>query len=113
MVITLQFGKERNNKLMQFYIKYDENGYLTDTPSTTNADGLTPVYVQDNWVLSILNYPDKFRYNGSSIEAPGNLPKQDTNELLNKLTADSTEHNADIQSLTQQLLTLTGLLGGM
>ncbi len=98
---------------MQFYIKYDKNGYLTDTPSTTNADGLTPVYVQDNWVLSLLSYPDKFRYNGSSIEAPGNLPKQDTNELLNKLTADSTKRDADIQTLTKQLFTLTGLLGGM
>ena len=85
----------------------------TDTPSTTNADGLTPVYVQDNWVLSLLSYPDKFRYNGSSIEAPGNLPKQDTNELLNKLTADSTKRDADIQALTKQLFTLTGLLGGM
>lgn len=98
---------------MQFYIKYDNNGYLTDTPSTTNADGLTPVYVQDNWVLALLSYPDKFRYNGSSIEAPGNLPKQDTNELLNKLTADSTEHDTDIQSLADQLSALTGLLGGM
>lgn len=98
---------------MQFYIKYDNNGYLTDTPSTTNADGLTPVYVQDNWVLALLSYPDKFRYNGSSIEAPGNLPKQDTNELLNELTADSTEHDTNIQSLSSQLSTLTGLLGGM
>lgn len=98
---------------MQFYIKYDNNGYLTDTPSTTNADGLTPVYVQDNWVLALLSYPDKFRYNGSSIEAPGNLPKQDTNELLNELTADSTEHDTNIQSLSNQLLVLTGLLGGM
>lgn len=98
---------------MQFYIKYDNNGYLTDTPSTISADGLTPVYVQDNWVLSLLNYPDKFRYNGSSIEAPGNLPKQDTNELLNKLTADTTKHDTDIQSLASQLSTLTGLLGGM
>ena len=98
---------------MQFYIKYDQNGYLTDTPSTTNADGLTPVFIQDNWVLSILNYPDKFRYNGSSIEAPGNLPKQDTNELLSKLTADSTEHDVDIQSLVNQLSALAGLVGGM
>ena len=98
---------------MQFYIKYDQNGYLTDTPSTTNADGLTPVFIQDNWVLSILNYPDKFRYNGSSIEAPGNLPKQDTNELLNKLTANSTEHDVDIQSLVNQLSALAGLVGGM
>ena len=98
---------------MQFYIKYDKNGYLTDTPSTTNTDGLTPVYVQDNWVLSLLSYPDKFRYNGSSIEAPGNLPKQDTNELLNKLTADSTKHDADLQTLVHQLSALTGLLGGM
>lgn len=98
---------------MQFYIKYDKNGYLTDTPSTTNADGLTPVYVQDNWVLPLLNYPDKFRYNGSSIEAPGNLPKQDTNELLNKLTADSTKYSTDIQALAHQLSALAGLLGGM
>ena len=98
---------------MQFYIKYDKNGYLTDTPSTTNADGLTPVYVQDNWVLSLLSYPDKFRYNGSSIEAPGNLPKQDTNELLNKLTSDSTKYSTDIQALAHQLSALAGLLGGM
>ena len=96
---------------MQFYIKYDDNGYLTDTPATVKSDGLTPVFVQDNWILSFLKYPDKFRYNGSSLEAPGNLPTQDTNQVLSQLSASSTKHDADIQALTNQLLALTGLVG--
>lgn len=90
---------------MFVYIKFDENGYITDFKKEPE-EGYTKSFVLNKDLKNFYKFSDKFRWDTDSqaIITPSNLPK----------TVDYEEAMDQIDSLSATLNSLTNaMIGGI
>lgn len=90
---------------MFVYIKFDENGYITDFKKEVE-DGYTKSFVLNRDINNFAKFSDKFRYDTDSqaIITPSNLPK----------TVDYDDAMAQIDALSSILNNMTAsMIGGI
>jgi len=77
------------------YIKFDENGYITDFKKEPE-DGYTKSFVLNKDIKNFVKFSDKFRWDTDSqaIITPSNLPKTvDYEEAMSQIDTLSTAIN--------------------
>ena len=87
---------------MFVYIKFDENGYITDFKKEPE-DGYTKSFVLTRDINNFVKFSDKFRWDADSqaIITPSNLPKTvDYEDAVNQINTLS----ATINSLTNAMI---------
>jgi len=87
------------------YIKFDENGYITDFKKEPE-EGYTKSFVLTRDINNFVKFSDKFRWDADSqaIITPSNLPK----------TVDYEEAMDQIDSLSATINSLTNaMIGGI
>lgn len=90
---------------MFVYIKFDENGYITDFKKEAE-DGYTKSFVLNRDINNFAKFSDKFRYDTDSqaIITPSNLPK----------TVDYDDAMQQIDALSSALNNMTAsMIGGI
>ena len=70
---------------MFILIKFDTNGFITDF-KTADTDGYTKTFLPDRWIDDFMKYSGKFRYDGSQLLNPGNLPATKVTDLEQAVT---------------------------
>lgn len=88
---------------MFVYIKFDENGYITDFKKEPE-DGYTKSFVLNRDINNFAKFSDKFRWDTDSqaIITPSNLPK----------TVDYEEAMGQIDTLSAAINNLTSVMIG-
>ncbi|UKM62904.1 hypothetical protein [Levilactobacillus phage ENFP1] len=88
---------------MFVYIKFDENGYITDFKKEPE-DGYTKSFVLNRDINNFAKFSDKFRWDTDSqaIITPSNLPK----------TVDYEDAMSQIASLSSTINSLTNVMIG-
>lgn len=80
---------------MFVYIKFDENGYITDFKKEPE-EGYTKSFVLNKDIKNFVKFSDKFRWDADSqaIITPSNLPKTvDYEDAMSKIDTLSTAIN--------------------
>lgn len=85
------------------YIKFDENGYITDFKKEPE-DGYTKSFVLTRDINNFVKFSDKFRWDADSqaIITPSNLPK----------TVDYEDAMSQIDTLSTAINNLTNVMIG-
>lgn len=88
---------------MFVYIKFDENGYITDFKKEPE-EGYTKSFVLNKDIKNFVKFSDKFSWDADSqaILPPGNLPK----------TVDYEDAMSQINSLSTTINSLTNVMIG-
>ncbi|GAX07042.1 hypothetical protein IWT25_02390 [Secundilactobacillus pentosiphilus] len=91
---------------MFIYVKYDENGFITEYQNT-EADGFTKIYLLDSWIMQFAQWPNKFRYDTDkkALLNPGNLPDlslTDLNKKYQDLLATNKKVTESTTTIAQQ-----------
>lgn len=91
---------------MFIYLKYDENGFITEYQNTA-ADGFTQIYLLDSWITQFAQWPNKFRYDADkkALLNPGNLPDlslEDLNKKYQDLLNTSKQVTESTTTIAQQ-----------
>ncbi len=94
---------------MQYYIKTEADGFVSEAPLTEAKDGYTAVEIPVTSKEYFLRYFNKYRVVDGNVQAPANLPSLDIDSLQNIVNQQATQIEAQSKNIDGALATIKQL----